>query len=289
MILRNHRILFSGNAEFHVRPVGDLQWGAKGFDEELYWECWEQTVNDPNSITIGMGDWSDNFRPTIRERFGASMSGDVMAQMQMDDMHRDHMDKMIRTLKLEKLVKAGHGCLGLLDGHHFFRYANGETSTQYLCRTLKIPYLGEMSAFIRLLFQYKKNATSSMGSLVIHAQHGEGGAQYIASDAAKLERKTVPNFQADIYLRGHSTKAYSGGSDILYMSEAENPSILAKSVVWANTGGFMRGYLEGETTYVEKKMLAPAKLGYVVVNIKVSNQTVGGQRKRKTFRLSVTC
>ena len=76
---------------------------------------------------------------------------------------------------------------------------------------------------------------------------------------------------------------------MLYMSEAEPPGLLSKSVVFANTGGFMRGYLEGEVTYVEKKMMAPAKLGYIVVNAKMTNQRDhNGVHRKNMFRLSVT-
>lgn len=267
MQLLNRRIFVENPIRVNLRPVCDFQWGAAGFDEDLFQQMYREAVADRHSLTIGLGDYVDSWRPTIRERFQNAMSGDVGAQEQLDNMHRDHMDKLIKKLHLKELFSAGYGCLGLLDGHHYLKYLNGDTSTKYLCRVLGVPYLGEMSAFVRMSFSSKNEKSKSIGDLVIHAQHGEGGSQYIASDTAKIERKTIPNFEADIYLRGHSTKLYSGGTDVLHITKSEPPRLIAKPKVWLNAGGFMRGYLEGETTYVEKKMLAPAKLGYGVVHI----------------------
>lgn len=279
MQLRNHRLFVEAPLKVNLRPICDFQWGTEGFDEGLFERMYRETVSDRHSLTIGLGDYVDSWRPTVRERFQNAMSGDIGAQQQLDNMHRDHMDKMITKLHLKELFSAGYGCLGLLDGHHYLKYLNGDTSTKYLCRVLNLPYLGEMSAFIRMSFTGKNPSVKSIGDLVIHAQHGEGGSQYIASDTSKLERKTLPNFEADIYLRGHSTKLYSGGTDVLHITKSDPPRLVARPKVWLNAGGFMRGYLEDETTYVEKKMLTPAKLGYGVIHIGLAYDNRGASKR----------
>lgn len=280
MHLRNHRLVIPGHVTINLRPFGDAQYGSKAFDINLWNEGVDEALSDPHTLTIGMGDITDNFRPTIRDRIEGAMIGDFEARQQMDEMHRDHVDKMIKILRLDKLFHAGYGCLGLLDGHHYYRYSDLTTSTQYICQKLKLPYLGEMSAFLRLLFNFKKGGKhGATRNLIIHAQHGEGGAQYVSTDTSKIERKTVPSFEADIYLRGHSTKKYGGGTDILYPTLSEPPRLAHKTIVWMNTGGFMRGYLENETTYVEKKMMAPARLGYGIVHIRIMKDETHNNRK----------
>lgn len=284
MITSHFTVKNGGCRTYRIRPFGDIQFGSKGFDNFLWERYVKEVVEDEDGFTIGMGDYTDLFRPTIRGRLRGIVCDDDDASENFDDLHRKHME--IVAKKLVPVVKAGRGCLGLVDGHHFYTYSDTRmTSTQYLCNMLqadtgkKVPYLGEMSAFIAMKFLHSKTGNTN---LVIHTQHGEGGAQYIGTDMAKLERRTAPSFQADLYLRGHSTKLYAGGHDIL-MPSPKGSGVIHRSVLLVNTGGFMRAYDGLRASYVEKKMMPPARLGWATVHIKfVAN------RGYRFFDLSAT-
>lgn len=285
-------------------PVGDIQYGVESFDQHLYRQLLDEIAAseaDPSGVTltIGMGDYSDFFRPTNRGKI-ASMAGDDRDLLKgLDEVLEPHVRNVYHQIK--RVFKPGR-CLGLLEGHHYFRFSDGSTTTQRLCRMLGVPYLG-LSCFVSLQISGGKRAGQGLHSWkqVIHAQHGEGGAQYIASDLPKLERSTMPFFEADLYLRGHSTKVYTAPfTRLAAMSpvhDVTNSSwkrgcLLPKRAGmkdikgWmVNTGGFMRGYVEGdaEGTYVEKKRLAPAPLGYAKVELhlkRTAPQKAAGSKER---------
>lgn len=277
---------------YRLRPFGDLQYGSKGFDRGLWDRFVEEVKADKDGMTIGLGDYTDLFRPSLRGRIDGSFVGDEDSKDNFNSLHRKHMEKVAEMLA--PVIKAGIGCLGLVDGHHYVYYQDTQmTSTQYLCMVLKdmtsrvVPYLGEMTAFVVVRFmwgRYRIGHGQASMPLVIHVQHGEGAANFSSTDLIKLERKTAPSFQADLFLRGHSTKLYAAGHDVLYPAP-KSSNVLHKSILLVNTGGFMRGYDSGgRASYVEKKMLPPARLGWATVNIELTKNKF----TERTFLLTAT-
>ena len=177
--------------------------------------------------------------------------------------------------------------MGLLEGHHFHTYASGMTSTMELCQMLGVPYLGRM-AYIRLVFQagakQGRPDPAHRWAMKIHAQHGDGGAAMIGPDIANLERKTVPYRDADLFLRGHSTKKWAAPFEYQDMNNYGAPKIIRREKWMVNTGGFMSGYIEGRETYVSNMNMPPARLGYVTVHVRLERHLKDGD----TFKMSVT-
>ena len=139
-----------------------------------------------------------------------------------------------------------------------------------MCGTFGCKYLDEM-AFIRVIF-YTENGGDQTGQwpIIIHAQHGDGGAGFTGPDIQNLERKTVPYWDADLYLRGHSTKRWAAPFLEYKMSVGRSinlPYLVAKTKWAVNTGGFMRGHIEGQSTYVSRKNMPPANLGYSIISV----------------------
>lgn len=280
MILREHHIDLGKVTTFNLYPVGDLQFGAPGFDEAL-WKQWTETIRkDPNALTIGMGDYSDHWRPTNQAKIAGITAYDKEFKDSLDEMYRTHNRKILA--KLERYIKPGR-CLGLLSGHHEYTYASGISSTQELCEWLRVPYLSELG-FIRLTF----GSSRIQWKCVIHAQHGQGGASFINSDVPNIERKTAPYWDADLFLRGHSTKKWAAPIPIMRMNEKGMPRLVAFEKWMVNTGGFMRGFLEGEPTYVSKSNMPPAALGYVVVHLKLQRTRTGLMKRDRNIQISVT-
>lgn len=247
---------------FRIRPFGDLQIGQHGFRKDL-WQRWKaDAIADKDSYVIGLGDYSDTFRPTIRARLNGVFADDPESGEQLDDM----VAAQVQRLAVELTPLKGR-IIGLLEGHHFHRYARtGTTSTQHLCDLLKCKYLGEL-AMIQLAV---KRAGSDRDVIELFAAHGRGGSQFSHGDMANLERNIMPFWDADIYLRGHSTKVYTApGSDLYQLHRKQNGELVIrkKHRILVNTGGFMDGYLEGSSSYVERANMAPAALGWATIEV----------------------
>src|SRR3990167_6449012 len=119
---------------------------------------------------------------------------------------------------------------------------SGINTTQYLCQLLKVKYLG-FSAMTELAFR-----GSWQGNTTIFSTHGCGGAKHVHSDVSKLERDIMPFWDADIFIRGHSTKVFVvHGHPLTKLSLGKDGALHLqdKKRLLVNTGGFMDGYSEG--------------------------------------------
>lgn len=293
MIVAEHIVVIGSRAqEWHLFPLGDLQFGAEGFREDLWKEVVRSVKSDPLALTIGMGDYTDLFRPTIQSRFRGATADDMSALEQLEDLHRSHIRDVAK--KLSPVIAKGR-CLGLLGGHHDMDYQmGGINSTQYLCNLLNVKYLGR-SCLLRLRFKHVDSAVvATTTNLKIHAQHGAGNARFVSTDMGNLERNTAPYYNADVFLRGHSTK--KGAIKMLEydMDFSRPPRLMERDKLLVNTGGFMSGYPEGpRASYVERSNMAPASLGWVKVNIKLHNidfhrRNKDSQRESRKIELSAT-
>lgn len=270
----------SHSRSIRIMPFGDLQKGEPGFNKELWQEWKRQALSDPNAYLIGMGDYLDKFRPTIRHAVDSILIKDQEAKHQFDEMIMEDMQKFAEELKPFK-----HRIIGLHTGHHKIDFsAGGINSDQYLGQLLGCKYLGFLS-FINLVIargnpekKSKLNKKPIRVSVKIFSTHGCGGSSFSHSDMANLERKIMPFWDADIFLRGHSAKVYAAaGAPLFKLSRGRNgtPPKIRRHVRWIiNTGGFMEGYVRNATTYVEEKNLPPAALGWVTIEIRVQDHAL---------------
>lgn len=246
---------------FNLMPFGDLQAGSPVFLKDKWTEYVDDVKRSKNVITIGMGDYTDNFRPTIQGRLHAAIGRDDAGKT-IDQMHR----KQIRddVYPLLRPVIANSACIGLLGGHHDLTYSDGTNSTQYLCQLLGVPYLGDGEAMVRV---HLKIDTTIL-SFDLYATHGQGNGNAVGSPIAKLQRM-LAHMDVDIALRGHSCDRFIFQEPQYYLSKANPPRLRCRNRLIANTGSFSDGRSEGETTYVEKANLNPKAVGYVQIHINV--------------------
>lgn len=257
------------NTRFNLMPFGDLQAGSPVFIRERWDEYVADVKRSKNVITIGMGDYTDNFRPTIQGRLHAAIGRDDAGKT-IDAMHR----KQIRedVYPLLKPVVANSVCLGLLGGHHDLTYSDGTNSTQYLCQLLGVPYLGDGEAMLRV---HLKIGTSCL-SFDLYATHGQGNGNSVGSPIAKLQRM-LAHMDVDIALRGHSCDRFIFQEPQYYLSHSNPPRLQCRNRLIANTGSFSDGRSEGETTYVEKANLNPKAVGYVQIHVNVRRDEKGSR------------
>jgi hypothetical protein len=255
------------NTVFNLMPFGDLQAGSPVFMREKWDEYVAEVKAKRNVITVGMGDYTDNFRPTIQGQLRLALAKDHEAGKTVDQMHQKQIREEVYPLL--KPVVANSACLGLLGGHHDLTYSDGTNSTQYLCRLLRVPYLGDGEALIRV---HLKIATVNL-SFDIYATHGQGTGGAVGSNIVKLQ-KLLAHMDVDIVLRGHSCDKFIFQEPQYYLSHSHPPRLRCRNRIIANTGSFSDGRSEGDSTYIEKANLVPKAVGFVTIHVNVKRDQV---------------
>jgi hypothetical protein len=169
----------------------------------------------------------------------------------------------------------GH-LIGLLCGNHYgvFRGGkgkkenadNGLTTDEKLCRLMGTKYLGATS-FVQLVFASKNHATSMALDMWVH--HGSAVCATLGGSITQVE-KMQNTAIADIYLLAHDHKRFAvPASPKLFLRKAHAglPTLHHKKIILARTGSFMRGYVDGEDSYISEKAAPPSDLGVVKIEI----------------------
>lgn len=265
---------YAQKTHFVLLPFGDLQVGSPLFNREV-WDRYVGAVrHTPNALTIGMGDYSDHFRPSVQERLTSAIRGyDKESLHSIQDMHRDFMDK--KVVPLLKPVIANSSCLGLLAGHHDMDYNDGTNSTQYLCSQLRIPYLGRGEAIVRVNLCLSGTNPHKVLNFDILATHGEGTGSSVGGAVRKL-KDLLPHFDVDVILRGHSCDRFVFAEPRYGLTRTHPPRLRCRNRVIANTGGFSSSRIEGVTTYVEQANMIPKAMGWVELHIRVKREGPDG-------------
>lgn len=282
MTLHHHKARIS-HRKVNIRAFGDLQMGDPGFRKDL-WQRWKrEALEDSTSLIIGMGDYSNSFRPTIDKKIQHALVEDPEAYNEFDLLVMKEMQGIAEELKPFK-----HRIIGLHSGHHNHKMMNGGNTDQYLCQLLGVKYLGFV-ALTRLSIQRSKGSTYVIN---IFSTHGCGGSSLVNSDLANLERKIIPYWDCDLFLRGHSTKVFVFDAHPLnYLSFSNSTGLLSikkHSRLGVNTGGFMEGYTDGNESYVEQKNMPPCALGWAVVEVHFCNRKSGSSGELEITGRTVT-
>jgi hypothetical protein len=246
--------------EIQVMPIGDVQLGSVGVQEERLRKQIKWALAQGNVYFLGMGDYIDVMSPSNREAW-ASMRKYDSVQAMMDAGAKGLIDRFL------KLVAGTKGrWLGLLQGHHYYKFEDGQHSDQIIANALQAPFLSTC-AFVRLHFKRPQHGSIHCD---IWCHHGEGSGIMPHSPLNRLYH-IMNYFDADIYCIGHQTKKPAVKMPRLYLNQAGK--IMTKNKVLVGTGGFSEGYVQGSTNYIEQKMLSPVYLGSPLIKIRPVHMT----------------
>ena len=240
-----------------ILPIGDIQYGPDAVDVGLL-KLYIAWGVEHDAYYIGMGDYIDFASPSNRQ---------ALAGAALYDSARNELDFRAVELvdDLSSLLAATNGrWLGMVEGHHYWTFANGKTSDQMLAEKLGSPFLGTMAGIELML------PTDSI-DIVFH--HGSGGGMTPGWAFNKLNvMRTI--YSADIYLMGHTHRRGVIAVDNLVSLKGKLLSMTQWLVL---TGSFLRGYYQGSSfagrpqgTYVEQRMLPPVALGGIVIQIDIT-------------------
>lgn len=247
---------------FTIVPIGDVQlldprvpeynsWAKKSFVNHM------KRIQDecPNPYYIGMGDYIDFMSPSNRDSFKKAKIYDASRHW------IEESGKILteQFLELMEPFNTSGRWLGVLSGHHYVEFSDGTNSDQMVARELDAPYLG-YCAHIALRLRDANDKTR--GSVNVWAHHGTGSRRYPAS---KLVNDVVPYWpEADLYLMGHMHESDASRINRMVIRGSEVVQHNALAVV---TGGWLKGYVSGVETYIERSMLRPRAVGAPVVEI----------------------
>ncbi len=269
MYFAEKRIGLSKGSKATLFVFGDMQLGAPTFKPDMFKAFKEDFLSTPNAYALGLGDYGDFLRPSMRNKITSQFYQDDDARIQLDDIVRDHIKKLGKELDFMR-----GRIIGLNSGHHEWDFKDGTNSTQMLCQMLSTVYLGWSSYMVLKISNKSKLKDGTDGATValkIYSTHGDGGSSYNSGDLAHLEKKIAPYWIADLYFRGHSSHGELAPLDLNDITVRGEPRLVRKTRWIVNCPGMMSGYGEGLPSYVERKNLPPAALGYVKVELHYGN------------------
>lgn len=260
---------------FELWVAGDRQEGSPGYIAEAWQEFKRQfTTSKRKKAFLGLGDYGDWLRPSLRPSLKNATSKDNSARRMLDKSILLQHDPIIDAMDFLK----GH-CLGLHEGHHNWTTLDGINLDQRLSSALEAPFLG-FAATTRLVLgpRYKNSPEEkTVGDgrrtyvQTIFSTHGNANGRKVAGALSWAENNLANAYGADFYIIGHGCKnANSIPFERDDIRRNGPPGLMRKTPRILAVGGFCRGWTDGwESDYVEQAGMSPQALGWAVIRFKL--------------------
>lgn len=230
----------------------------------------DRVKRDPTVRVILMGDMMDQDR-THRRKYRRGYVEDENSVASHDDRHnRTDVEKLAAILQpIRKQI------WGVLQGNHYYQYASGITSDQYLCELLDVPYCGPVGIF-RVTVKLSKGSVKNLKIWCHHSGGSMGGRTLGGSVNTLLRQENA--WDADIYLLGHDHRRICWRESTLGISDKGEPKVYERTKIFARVGAFLKTYKHEECIpktkihipgYGEKAAYRPADLGWVEIGVKL--------------------
>jgi hypothetical protein len=237
--------------------------GEKGLIQKFV----ARVAGDPWCRVILMGDMIDQDR-THRRKYRRGYVEDENSVASHDDRHnRSDVEALARLL-----APIRSQIWGVLQGNHYYQYASGVTSDQYLCELLDVPYCGPVGVF-RITVATKGDHRNL--KIWSHHSGGSTGGRTLGGSVNALLRQEN-SWDADIFLLGHDHRRICWRESSLTLTEKGDPQVIERTKVFARVGAFLKTYKhEGCIPkksihipgYGEKAAYRPADLGWVEIGV----------------------
>ena len=162
--------------------------------------------------------------------------------------------------------------LGLIDGNHNWRFPNGVTASEDLANRMGCQHLGWLT---HLTLTFKWGPKKSQNVYIV-ACHGRAGGKRIGTSINQVEDMKTIFPMADIYVMGHNHDRGAWPIDILYPTKGGD--IKQKRQFLCRSGSFKKAYEQGKSAYEVGRLLRPADLGALKLNISFHRDRVEGDR-----------
>ena len=258
----------NANTAIKIIPIGDVHRFSNLCDVERWRDFLKKARKQDDEFTyyIGMGDLDDICSSSERELLGNPKLHDSTKKKLSKWAQRD-MGRLINELEFTR-----GKWLGMAQGNHFWYYEgekdeNGkalppQTSTQVMANAMGCPWLGDVF-HIRLHIGWKHKTCST--SLDIVGSHGKAGGQLLGTKINQVEKLRDIFPMKDIYMYGHDHSKGAWPATVLEVCSGKGGGTFVKQKrQWfARTGSFLRGYVDGEASYIAQRLYAPSDLGII--------------------------
>jgi len=263
------------NEPVYIIPFGDVHRDAPNHALDRWKEFLEWAKKKPRCYFLGMGDYHDMNSTSERlilsdERLHES------TKKTLSNMYQNECNRFVKEIGFMK-----GKLIGLLEGNHYGKFENGMTTSQEMCRQLGTAYLGVMSV-IRLRFlSTKRGVTSRAVDMVAH--HGKGAARLIGMSLNRVQQMAEA-VEGDVYLMGHDHKKAVGmGTKVRIVGKNNNKEkpirLENRKQIFVRTGSFLKGYVDGESSYVADMAGNPTDLGVVKLEFTMRRDQSGNKNE----------
>jgi hypothetical protein len=207
---------------------------------------------------LGMGDYHD---------FASYREGEKIKGIGLHEQTIDAINELVvkRNRAFAQEIKHMRGRLvGLLGGNHTW-IQDGVTSDEDLANRMGCEYLGWLS-FIRLSFRITITTTID---LYLVACHGLGGGRVLGASVRKVEDLFHIFPMGEIYVMGHDHNRGVWVQPRFKPSVNRDGTFTNKQMrqYFCRSGSFMKSYEPGQSSYASSKLMKPADLGALRLDI----------------------
>lgn len=261
------------NTAWRLISFSDLHYGSRACDEQQAREDIASIKDDPQAFVVCGGDLAEaivfddpRYEPDLHDLIEPS------------DYARKSCDKVIKLLE----PIAGKILFGITGNHeskfhqkHFFDMA------AYVYGHLGVPYLGYSGlVYVAVRTQAKRGKETAYGVRVfIH--HGVGGWQMKGAKVNRIMQFGMAQ-DADVFIMCHVHDMYAGAEPIIGVKSTGE--MTSKSRGYIVGGTYYKTYMDGSTTYAEKKGFRPSVIGSPYLGIrqdKYGNLEMNGFRYQR--------
>jgi len=235
--------------ELTLVGFGDLHFGHKNCDKQMINNV-VNYVKKNKCYWLGGGDYGDAIIPTDRRFDYRSLD----EQYKTPQQQYNYIEQLFTPITKK--------CLGLLDGNHDIIHwkKHAHNYVEELAYRLGVPYL-TISSYLRFTFpKYKADFD-------VYTHHGWTGARTKGGKINRIYDLGAVFPMADLYLMFHLHDIGIADKQAkLYVDDQEE--IRDKMSWYVFGGGFLRGYVKDQVSYVEERTYRPTVLGSPVITIK---------------------
>lgn len=258
--IHSHTAEIKQNRPLHLVIFGDVHRDSPAFADGAWRDFLQRAKSLKHALFLGMGDYIDS--ASSSERACLESSGHVLHDTTRKDLSKLAIEK-VKLLGRELAFMKGR-LIGLVNGNHYFNFADGTNTDQKLCEALDATYLG-VSAFVRLYLC----EGSRKFALDIWAHHGAGASRLPGGSINRVEQMRE-HASADVFIMGHDHKRMVvPTTPIMRLDHSPRSGLILRErqQMLVRSGSFLKSYVDGETSYNVDSARGPCSLGHVEVII----------------------
>lgn len=259
-------ILPSLTTKIRLWLFGDIHRDAPSCDVDRWkWFISEaKRTQDEFTYYMGLGDYNDFASSREQEHLQTKRGLHRETIIKLDGLA----EKDNRRIAREMSFMRGK-LLGFIEGNHTWIFMNGKTATEDLSERMGTEFLGWLNHFtLKVKFE---NGGNRQQNVYIVSCHGQAGGKTVGNSVNQLDnlRQVFP--VADIYCMGHDHQRLARPISVLLPSSRQDGTgevrLKQKRQFLCRSGSFKKAYMEGVSGYEVGRLLKPADLGALMLEI----------------------